>query len=255
MLEGRSVTDMEEEQPANLDRSDFLAALLAKDTKQPRDEPVIAANIHEQLQHMGLSTWSLSVLRRIRDAAVRLQPVSILEVGASIGHRSAWLLDAIEREQITPQAYDLVEEGGKFGVILKRLLQRYEGGEWSSVVVGQPLQLAAEQQAWSLASATESAHSQSLLKNAYDLIIVDAPSGARAELVRAFLSMLQPNGVLLTVEPDMPTGDVAPEDEAGMALVTGFNAWIDLVQSTQSTHHVAFAPLFGGTLVGWLPHA
>ena len=31
-------------------RGDVLAYLLAKDEKQPQDEPLIAANIHEQLQ-------------------------------------------------------------------------------------------------------------------------------------------------------------------------------------------------------------
>ena len=41
----------------------------------------------------------------------------------------------------------------------------------------------------------------------------------------------------------------------GMAMVNGFNRWIELVGETQSTHHVAFMPLFGGTLVAWLPHA
>ncbi|MEL0265901.1 MAG: hypothetical protein VW945_00275, partial [Candidatus Poseidoniales archaeon] len=52
----------------SLERGDVLAFLLSKDGSQPQDEPLIAANIHEQLQHMGLSTWSISVLRRLRDA-------------------------------------------------------------------------------------------------------------------------------------------------------------------------------------------
>ena len=79
----------------DLARGDVLAHLLAKDSSQPQDEPLIAANIHEQLQHMGLSTWSISVLRRLRDAVGRLAPERILEVGASIGHRTAWLLSLI----------------------------------------------------------------------------------------------------------------------------------------------------------------
>ena len=75
-----------------VDRSDILSHLMSKDGQQPRDEPEIAANIGQQLQHMGLTTWSISIHRRLRDALVRLSPQSVLEVGASIGHRTAWLL-------------------------------------------------------------------------------------------------------------------------------------------------------------------
>ena len=67
------------------------------------------------------------------------------------------------------------------------------------------------------------------------------------------MPFLDQQGVLFTGEPDMPTGDVDPDDEQGMALVDGFNSWMELVQETQKTHHVAFMPLFGGTLVAWLP--
>ena len=116
-------------------RGDVLAYLLAKDETQPQDEPLIAANIHEQLQHMGLSTWSISVLRRIRDAIGRLSPDRVLEVGASIGHRTAWLLDDFERKERSPKALTLVEQGGKFGVILQRLLdKRAEGRGWVQLV-------------------------------------------------------------------------------------------------------------------------
>ena len=103
-----------------------------------------------------------------------------------------------------------------------------------------------------LASATATELSQTPFEPAYDVIVVDGPSSVRAELVSTYLPLLQPNGVLFTVEPDMPTGDVAEDDEVGMALVNGFNRWIELVGETQSSHHVAFMPLFGGTLVAWL---
>ena len=36
-----------------------------------------------------------------------------------------------------------------------------------------------------------------------------------------------------------------------MASTAGLNLSAD----SQATHHVAFMPLFGGTLVAWLPHA
>lgn len=236
-----------------IERSELLVHVLANDPQQPQDEPLIASNINEQLQHMGLSTWSISLQRRVRDALGRLQPKTLLEVGASVGHRTAWMLDLFEREERTLQALTLVEQGGKFGVILKRLLQRYDAIDWSKVVVGDPGRLAAEHQAWSLAAATGAELSQTPFEPAYDAIIVDGPSPARAELVSTYLPLLQPNGVLFTVEPDMPTGEVADDDEVGMALVNGFNRWIELISDTQSSHHVAFMPLFGGTLVAWLP--
>ena len=104
-----------------------------------------------------------------------------------------------------------------------------------------------------MASATGTELSQTPFEPGYDVIIVDGPSPVRAELVSTYLPQLNSNGVLFTVEPDMPTGDVAEDDEVGMALVTGFNRWIEVVGETQTTHHLAFMPLFGGTLVAWLP--
>ena len=52
----------------------------------------------------------------------------------------------------------------------------------------------------------------------------------------------------------MPSGDVDENDEAGMALVNGFNRWIEVISESKNGHHLAFMPLFGGTLVAWLPH-
>ena len=239
--------------PEEIVREEILAYLMTKDTQQPRDEPEIAANIHAQLQHMGLSTWSISVHRRLRDAVARLRPSTVLEVGASIGHRTAWLLDQFERADARPATLTLVEQGGKFGVILQRLLQRYEAMSWASVVVGEPEQLAAEHQAWQLAAATNQELSQTPFEREYDVIVIDAPSPNRASLVASYLPFLAKNGVLFTVEPDMPSGEVDEDDEAGMALVNGFNRWIELVAESKETHHLAFMPLFGGTLVAWLP--
>ncbi len=202
---------------------------------------------------MGLSTWSISLLRRLRDAIARQQPKRMLEVGAGIGHRSAWLLDLFERKVNAFEAFTLVEQGGKFGVILHRLLTRYDALGWASIVVGEPIQLAAEHHAWSLASTTAAELSDTPFQSSYDAIVVDGPSPQRAALVKTYLPMLSENGVLYTVEPDMPTGDVDEADEDAMALVHGFNAWIELISSCQATHHVAFMPLFGGTLVAWLP--
>ncbi len=237
---------------AEVERSDILSHLMAKDGQQPRDEPEIAANIGQQLQHMGLTTWSISIHRRLRDALVRLGPQSVLEVGASIGHRTAWLLDAFERER-RPQNLTLVEQGAKFGVILHRLVTRYDALNWTDIVVGEPIQLAAEHAAWSVAATINTELSETKFQSSYDAIIIDGPSPNRADLVKTYLPLLSANGVLFTKEPDMPTGEVDPDDEQGMALVDGFNAWMNLIRETQNSHHVAFMPLFGGTLVGWLP--
>lgn len=239
--------------PGEVDREEILAFLLAKDAQQPRDEPEIAGNIHTQLQHMGLSTWSISVHRRLRDAVGRLQPSTVLEIGAGIGHRTAWLLDQFERADARPSSMTLVEQGGKFGVILQRLLQRYEAMPWASVVVGEPNQLAAEHQAWQLAAATNTELSQTPFERGYDVIIIDGPSPQRAGLVASYLPLLNPNGVMFTVEPDMPSGEIDEDDEHGMALVNGFNRWIEVIGDSKETHHLAFMPLFGGTLVAWLP--
>ena len=85
---------------------------------------------------MGLSTWSISVIRRVRDAIYRISPNSLLEVGASIGHRSAWLLDLFDT-QTKPRRYDIVEQGNKFAVIIKRLVDRYEASSWTNIKVGE----------------------------------------------------------------------------------------------------------------------
>lgn len=241
--------------PMEDSRADVLGALLAKDSTQPREEPQIAANIHEQLQHMGLSTWSLSVLRRLRDAIVRQQPTSLLEVGAGIGHRTAWLLDICERYHRPYQPLTLIEQGGKFGVILQRLLHRYQAMSWSSVLVGDPLQIAAQHQASVLASLAQNELRESQLQVEYDAIIIDGPSSDRARLVETYIGKLSKNGVLYTLEPDAPVGEIREDDSAGMALVDGFNAWIALIRELNSQYHIAFMPLFGGTLVAFLPHA
>ena len=61
-------------------RDQVLPTLLNADHGRSRDEPEIAANIATQLEHMGLSTWSISVLRRLRDAIGRQEPDRVLEV-------------------------------------------------------------------------------------------------------------------------------------------------------------------------------
>ena len=62
---------------------------------------------------MGLTTWSISVRRRIRDAIARLDPKHIIQTGSGIGHLSAWILDHFDgRDGL--EKFQIVEEGNKF---------------------------------------------------------------------------------------------------------------------------------------------
>ena len=67
-------------------REEVLAAILAADKELSRDEPEVAANIGQQLEHMGLTTWSISVRRRIRDAIARLSPKNIIHRTTRTAH-------------------------------------------------------------------------------------------------------------------------------------------------------------------------
>ena len=156
---------------SEVEREDVLPALLVADEQRSRDEPEIAANIATQLEHMGLHTWSISVIRRLRDALGRLSPTSVLEIGASIGHRSAWLYDLFLTQQ--PDKFDLVEQGAKFGVILFRLQSRYEAAPWSNILVGEFSTLLAEAKAWSMTMKSGVGISEKRLDLSYDAIIVD----------------------------------------------------------------------------------
>ncbi len=228
-----------------------LAHLLSADETRSRDEPEIARNIGIQLQHMGLSTWSISILRRLRDGLGRLKPQSILEVGAGIGHRSAWIYDLFATDESTPVCYQLVEDGTKFAVILRRLMLRHDAEPYTSIVVGNVDGLVAETNAWHAASSTGVEVSTPPLESNHDAVIVDGESENRARNVEALLPFLSLRGVLFTVEPEMPLGNVEEDDTEGMRLVEGFNHWMKFIQSATETHHIAFMPLYGGTLVAF----
>ena len=85
----------EDETAIALSKDEVLSSILSPDPNRNRDEPAIAANISAQLNHMGLDTWSISVLRRLRDAVGRIKPDRIIEVGGGIGHRTAWIYDFV----------------------------------------------------------------------------------------------------------------------------------------------------------------
>ena len=234
---------------SEIGRDQVLPTLLNADHERSRDEPEIAANIATQLEHMGLSTWSISVLRRLRDAIGRQEPKSILEVGGSIGHRSAWLYDLFTDASI--DRYDIVEQGAKFGVILHRLLTRYDASAWSTIIVNDFATLCAEEKAWKLTTASGVGADERRLSEKYDAIVIDAPLARLASDLQQALELLSNTGVLYTTEPETPVGEYNELEDEGKAKVDGFNAWIELIQQLQTTHYVAFVPLFGGTIVAF----
>lgn len=242
----------EDETAIALSKDEVLSSILSPDPNRSRDEPAIAANISAQLNHMGLDTWSISVIRRLRDAVGRIKPDRIIEVGGGIGHRSAWIYDLIEQEDWQPTRYDIIENGAKFGVIIHRLMTRYKAESWTKIVVGELNSLLAQTNAWSAASKSGIEVGDSPIQSQAEVIIVDSNGKNVANAVKQMLPMLAKGGVLFTVEPLVPAGDVDENDEAGMAIVEGFNSWINLIQSANETHHIAFNPLFGGTLVAFL---
>ncbi len=230
-------------------RDQVLPTLLTADHNRSRDEPEIAANIASQLEHMGLTTWPISVLRRLRDAIGRQSPQRVLEVGGSIGHRSAWLFDLFNENPI--ERFDIVEQGAKFGVILHRLQTRYDASTWSSIIVNDFATLHAEDKAWKLTTASGVGMDERRLSDRYDVIIIDSPLAHLTPDLENGMELLARNGVLYTIEPETPVGDYEELDEEGKAKVDGFNDWIGFIQATQTTHHIAFVPLFGGTLVAF----
>ena len=242
----------EDETAIALSKDEVLSSILSPDPNRTRDEPAIAANISAQLNHMGLDTWSISVLRRLRDAVGRIKPDRIIEVGGGIGHRSAWIYDLIDQDDWQPTRYDIIENGAKFGVIIHRLMTRYKAESWTKIVVGELNSLLAQTNAWSAASKSGIEVGDSPIQSQAEVIIVDSNGKNVANTVKQMLPMLAKGGVLFTVEPLVPAGDVDENDEAGMAVVEGFNSWINLIQSANETHYIAFNPLFGGTLVAFL---
>jgi len=236
---------------------DALAALLAKNPEQPRDEPDVSASIGAQLEHMELDSMPTSLRRRVRDVIARVQPKRVCEVGSGIGHLSAWLFDYWTENQ-HPEHYDMVEAGGKFGVILNRLIQRYNAEEWAHVRVGEIDTLRAEMDSWTASNITTgeaAATTPPPLRAPYEIIIVDVGDIGKVDAIRNSIDLLVPGGLILTAEPEVPVADVGeippngPEN-AEQARVVAFNEWAQFITEIGDTNPVGFVPLFGGTLVG-----
>ena len=236
---------------------DALAALLAKNPDYPRDEPDIAASIGAQLEHMELDSMPTSVRRRIRDIIARVQPKRVCEVGSGIGHLSAWLLDYWSNNS-SPEHFDMIEAGGKFGVILTRLLRRYDAEDWAHVRVGDFESLCAELDSWKAANATSNEvapTSPPPLQAPYEIIIVDVGDIGKVAAIKRSFDLLVPGGLILTDEPEVPVTDVGEIPQSGpenpqQERVAAFNEWTQFIAEINQSNPVGFVPLFGGTLVG-----
>lgn len=216
---------------------------------QPREQPLISENIHEQLKHMELSSWSISVHRRLRDAISRIRPEHVLEFGGQIGHRTSWLFDLIERGQWSPEQYFIIEEGPKFGVILKRLIQRYQHNDFTRVVIQNPMKYIEEHRLWNRTQLINNEIEEQKFLSKVDCILVDSSIEQHVEIVEQSLKLLSQSGYLFTVEPDIPTDDLDTELPEVQERISMFNLWIKLIRDASDEYEIGFTPLHEGTLV------
>jgi predicted O-methyltransferase YrrM len=227
-----------------------LAWLLSEDLDLSIEEPQIAAAINEQLSHMELKSHDLESIRRIRDVAIRHNPKTIIEVGGGIGHLSAWLLDAFSPKSESVE-YTIVESGNKFAAILLRLTQRFNASEWTQISAMRFQELAGECKAWLISnkallnsSSIEAMNPPAAIPA--DLIIIDVGDEEQVECIQEGLSLLSNNGLLLTIEPNVPY-EGASEEEANR-----FQSWMDLIRDTQEKYRLGFVPLKSTTLVAFM---
>ena len=226
----------------------FRAALGARQDLG-RDAPDIAANIGVQMGHMGIDVPTVSVVRRLRDIVVTLQPRTVAEVGAAIGHTTAWLLDAWSREDVVaPDMVDVMEEGNRFAVILDRVIKRYGMEESARVVVGTVDEHAPQTRAWRLAHLASKERPPTLM-DALDVMILRGGIESLSARAASGLELLRRGGVLLLIEPAVPGEDINDSTEEGAAIIAGFNGWISFVQRCSEEHDLAFVPVHGGTIV------
>ncbi len=236
--------------------------LLSEDLERGDSEPAIAAGIGEQMLHMSLRPLPRSMRARIRDISARVPARNAVIIGGGIGHLSAWLLDLWcgdpanppEQPPSRPESFRIVEPGGKFGVIIDRLIRRHGAENWTQIVQMPWGELAAEAATWSAAGASlpDSAR-PSLLPLPLDLIIIDTAEKERAATAAAAFELLSPGGVMLVQEPEVPTGDVGEADISSemtpaQRKVESFNNWIEFVKRVSETHSLGFVELTGGTL-------
>ena len=249
------------ELPQTSDREMF-DRLLSEDSERGDSEPAIAAGIGEQMLHMDLRPLPRSVRTRIRDIAARVPAKNALLIGGGIGHLAAWLLDLWcgdpanppEQPPPRPDSFRIVEPGGKFGVIIDRLIRRHGAESWTQIIAKPWQEVAAEAASWSAATAAlPVSKPPSQLPPSLDLVVIDVPESERPSTASAAFDMLSPGGVLLVQEPEVPTGDVGvaevgSEPTPAQRKVESFNSWIGFVKQVSESHSLGFVELAGGTL-------
>ena len=245
-----------------MSQREMFEQLLGDDESRSASEPEIAAAIGEQMIHMDLRPLPRSLRKRIRDISARIPAKNVVIIGGGIGHLTAWMMDLwcgnpADPESVgsgRPDSLRVIEEGGKFGVIIDRLLRRYDASNWAQVISDPWPEIAAETESWNAANATLPDIAKSApLPQPIDLVIIDLPEVERAKVASSAFNLLSPGGVVMVLEPQVPTGDVGePEQGSEMTqaqqVVASFNEWIEFVQSVNSNHSAAFVELAGGTL-------
>lgn len=238
---------------------EMFEMLLSEDDSRTSDEPEIAANIGEQMLHMGLSPLSRSIRTRIRDICSRIPAKNVILVGGGIGHLSAWLFDmwcSEDNRNIShPNSFTIVEEGGKFGIILNRLISRYDADSWSKVIVKPWNEITAESTSWFASNAASNDITPfSLIPLPVDLIVIDLPENDRVDALINSLDLLSPGGIIIVKEPEVPTGDVGEikgdsETTQAQEKVLYFNKWIKSIRDFSLNNSLSFVELTGGSLV------
>ena len=248
-----------------ISETEVMRMLLSQDEARSQNEPEVAASIGEQMLHMDITLLPKSVRSRIRDVCSRLSPTNVVLLGGGIGHLSAWLFDLWRAEgekgetEIVnrPETFTIIEPGGRFGVIIDRLIRRYQAETWSKVITRKWQEVIAESLP-SLASniALPETALDSLLPMPVDLIVIDLQEEERVAAAKNSFQLIAPGGLILVMEPTVPTGDVGIiGDEAptpAQSKVRSFNEWIELVKMANASHSIGFAEMSGGTLVGLL---
>ena len=248
-----------------MSEAEVMRMLLSEDEARSQNEPEVAASIGEQMLHMDITLLPKSVRCRIRDVCSRLSPTNAVLLGGGIGHLSSWLFDLwrVEGEEgeteiaTRPETFTIIEPGSRFGVIIDRLIRRYQAESWSRVISRKWQEVIAESLP-SLASniALPEAALDSLLPMPVDLIVIDLQEEERVAAAKTAFQLLSPGGLLLALEPTVPTGDVGAIGDEGptpaQSKVRSFNEWIEFVKMVNSSHSIGFAEMQGGTLVGLL---
>ena len=153
-----------------------------------------------------------------------------------------------------PDSFSIVEPGGKFGVIIDRLVRRHGAESWTQIIAKPWQEVTAEAASWSAATtALPVPDTSSPLSQSLDLVIIDVPESERSSTASAAFDMLSLGGVLLVQEPEVPTGDVGvaesgTEPTPAQRKVESFNSWINFVKQVSESHSLGFVELAGGTL-------